>query len=353
MPFIVAPHRLQEMATVHDFANYWSAGATVGTPVLTDVSKLAEWQTAHHLGPQPFVYPPGFAWVYAPLSHLPPVTAMVVEQVVMVALFALSAWLIAKTYGFRPWFALASVFAWGPTIGTIEDGQNTGLALVLVLVATLALVNRRSVLTGLAVGLLLYKPTDAVVLILLLAVRREYRALGIVGLCAAAWYFLSVAGSAGDWRWPVRYAATVHDWYALHSAGNPHMVFTVPTMLLAGGVPVAVALCAGAVVVILALPLLARVSALEAASMATLVGVATSMHAWSYTAALLLPAVCYAMTRIAEPWRTRVIATAYVCASIGTATANAGTALAIICIGGTVWWLSANYLSRLSAPEAV
>lgn len=353
LPFIVAPHRLYEIATVHDFANYWSAGATVGTPVLTDVSKLTQWQTSHHLAPQPFVYPPGFAWVYAPLTHLPPMTAMIVEQITMIALFAVAGWLIAKVYKFPLWFALVSVFAWGPTMGTIEDGQNTGLALVLVLVATLALVNHRPVLTGLAIGLLLYKPTDAVVLILLLAVRPEWRALGIAGLCAAGWYFLSVGGSGGDWRWPLRYAATVHAWYAPHSAGNSHMVFTVPTMLLATGVPLAIAFCAGAVVVLLALPLLARVSALEAASMATFVGVATSLHAWSYTAALLLPGVCYVMTRLVEPWRTRVIAAAYVCASIGAATAYGGAALAIICISGTVWWLSANYLGRPSAPDAV
>lgn len=341
------------MATVHDFANYWSAGATVGTPVLTDVSKLAEWQTSHHLGPQPFVYPPGFAWVYAPLAHLPTMTAMIVAQIMMIGLFAIAGFLIAKIYRLRLWFALVAVFAWGPTIGTIEDGQNTGLALVLVLVATLALVNRRPLLTGLAVGLLLYKPTDAATLVLLLAVRREWRALGIAGLCGAGWYFLSVGASGGDWRWPLRYADTVHAWYALHSAGNPHLVFTVPTMLLAAGVPLGIAFCAGAAVVVLALPLFARATALEAASMATLIGVATSLHAWSYTAALLLPAVCYAITRLLEPWRTRVIGVAYVCASVGTATAYGGFPLAIICIGGTVWWLSANYLGGLSAPETV
>lgn len=341
------------MATVHDFANYWSAGATVGTPVLTDVSKLAEWQTSHHLGPQPFVYPPGFAWVYAPLAHLPTMTAMIVAQIMMIGLFAIAGFLIAKIYKLRLWFALVAVFAWGPTIGTIEDGQNTGLALVLVLVATLALVNRRPLLTGLAVGLLLYKPTDAATLVLLLAVRREWRALGIAGLCGAGWYFLSVGASGGDWRWPLRYADTVHAWYALHSAGNPHLVFTVPTMLLAAGVPLAIAFCAGAAVAVLALPLFARATALEAASMATLIGVATSLHAWSYTAALLLPAVCYAITRLLEPWRTRVIGVAYVCASVGTATAYGGFPLAIICIGGTVWWLSANYLGGLSAPETV
>jgi hypothetical protein len=111
------------------------------------------------------------------------------------------------------------------------------------------------------------------------------------------------------------------------------MVFTVPTMLLAAGVPLAIAFGAGAAVVVLALPLFARVTALEAASMAMLVGVTTSLHAWSYTAALLLPAVCYAITRLQEPGRTR--------------------ALAIICVGGTVWWLSASYLGRLSTPKAV
>ena len=32
LPFIVAPQRFRDVANVNDFANYWAAGATVGTP---------------------------------------------------------------------------------------------------------------------------------------------------------------------------------------------------------------------------------------------------------------------------------------------------------------------------------
>ena len=189
-------------------------------------------------------------------------TAMIVAQIMMIGLFAIAGFLIAKIYKLRLWFALVAVFAWGPTIGTIEDGQNTGLALVLVLVATLARANWRPLLTGLAVGLLLYKPTDAATLVLLLAVRREWRALGIAGLCGAGWYFLSVGASGGDWRWPLCYADTCTLVRAHILPGELHRVFTVPTMLLAAGVPLAIAFCAGVVVAVLrsryllALPLL-------------------------------------------------------------------------------------------------
>ena len=259
----------------------------------------------------------------------------------MIALFAAAAWLIAGIYGFPKWFAALGVFAWGPTISTIEDGQNTGLALVLMLTAILALTNRRPFLAGLAIGLLLYKPTEALAFLLLLLVRREWRALGVAALFGLAWYILSVGASGGDWLWPIAYANTIHVWYAANSA-NPYQVFTVPTLLLAAHGPVFVGLASGAVVLVIALPPLARVSALEAASMVTLVGLAGSVHAWPYSAAVMLPAVCYAMTRLSERLRLPVIIAAYVCAAIGVSTAYGGYALAIICVGGTLWWLLAN-----------
>jgi len=351
LPFIVAPQRFRDVANVNDFANYWSAGATVGSGLLTDPGRLEAWEAAHDVAPHPFVYPPGFAWFYAPFAHFPPMTALMIELVVMIALFGLAALLIAEIYGFPRWFAALGVFAWGPTVSTIEAGQNTGLALVLMLTAILALASRRPLLLGVAVGLLLYKPTDALAFLLLLLVRREWRALAVATLFGLGWYVLSVGASGGDWLWPIAYANTVHAWYAANSS-NPYQVFTVPTLLLAAQTPVVVAVATGAIVLISALPLLARVSGLEAASMATLVGLAASVHAWPYSAAVMLPAVCYAMTSLPNSLRLPIIIAAYVGAAVGVSTAYGGYALAMVCVGGTLWWLLTGYRAGSRAPLA-
>jgi len=347
LPYIVMPSRFAEMATKNDFANYWSAGATAGTPSLTDPARHAQWQNAHHVAVQPFVYPPAFAWAYAPFAHFAPLPGLYAAQGVMVALFVVAALSIARIYGFKPWFALAAVFAWGPTMATIEDGQNTGLALVLALAATAALMRQRGLLAGLAVGLMLYKPTDALAMVLLLIVRREWRALTVTAGCALAWYAASAVAAGGDWRWPFQYASTIAAWYAVHSAGALYgiNVFTVPTILLQLGVSPALAFVAAVTLLALSVPLLARVPLLEAASMTLFVGLASAVHAWNYTAALALPAICYAMTALREPWRTRLVVLAYAGAAIGSATPYGGPFLAAICIGGTFGWMIARYVT--------
>jgi Glycosyltransferase family 87 len=345
LPYIVMPSRFTEMATKHDFANYWSAGATAGTKALTDPTAHAQWQSVHHIAIQPFVYPPAFAWAYAPFAHLAPLPALYAAQGAMAGLFVLAALLIARVYRLRAWFALAAVFAWGPTIATIEDGQNTGLSLVLALSAILSLLHRRTLLAGLVVGLLLYKPTDALALVVLLIVRKEWRALAVAGCCAIVWYAASAVASGGDWQWPVQYAATIQKWYVAHSAGAQYGVyaFTLPTILLTLGTSQAIAFSAAGALFLLALPLLARAPLLEAASMALFVALATSIHAWNYTAALALPAICYVMITLREPWRTRLLLPAYAGAAIGSATPYGGPFLALICIGGTIGWMIARY----------
>lgn len=92
--------------------------------------------------------------------------------------------------------------------------------------------------------------------------------------------------------------------------------------------------------------------------MAPLVGLAASVHAWSYSAAIALPAIAYAMVRIAEPLRTRVVVIAYACGAVGVSMIIGGPALAIVCIGGTVWWFVSAYrratdisTRRLEVPQ--
>ncbi len=337
-----------DVAYVGDLGYFWSAGATVGTTALANVNEHYAWQTAHHLSALPFVYLPGFAWIYVPLAHLPLISALVAEELAMVLLFALAAWIASRVYGFPLWFAIVCVFAWGPVLSAIEVGQNTGLGLVLSLLAILALAKERQLFAGLAIGLLLFKPTEALPLILLLCLRRSWRALAIVIVCSIGWYVLSILATHGDWQWPATYARTAHAYYITGVPSGYWKAFTLPTLLLAIGVPSIVAFGSGLALIAISILPLVRSPITEAGSMAILVGVASSPYAWPYEATLLLPAVFFAMTRITEPWRTRAVVATYLVASIGMVTPHGAHSLAIICIGGALWWLTSQYLQSRS-----
>jgi hypothetical protein len=358
LPFILIPSWFRSVAYRGDIANFWSAGATVGTTMLANVTERIPWQLSQRIDSGPFVYPPGFAWIYAPLAHLPPIGALVAEELAMTAIFILAAAFVARIYAFPLWFAIATVFAWGPTLNAIEVGQNTGLALLFTLGAIGGLLRSDPLLSGLSVGLLLYKPTDALPLILLLGARRQYRALGIVAACGALWYLVSVPATHGDWLWPSRYVQTIQQYYAHDFHGSAYQAFTLPTLLLAFGAPYIVAIGAAGTILLFLLILLPRVPVLEAGSMAGFVGLCASLHAWTYDGSLLLPGLCYAMTRLPEPLRTRLIVAAYVVAGVGGVMPHAGHSLALVCLSGTLLWffiafahLRTTFARRLAHDE--
>ena len=342
-PFLIFPSWFHDVAYRGDFANFWSAGSNAGTTRLLDAAALAVWQAAHGITPQVFVYPPGVAWLYAPLAWLPPIPAMILGDAAMVAALAAAGIVMAKIYGFPRWFALAGVFAWGPAVNAIELGQNTPLALLAICIAIWSLVNRREALLGLAVGLLLYKPSVALPFVLLLLVRSHWGALGVVTAAGAVWFLLSLLASHGNVAWPSQYIHLVQASSIGEFGGNSHKTFTVPTLLLSADVPPMLAMGAGIGVLLAALPLLARRPAIEAGSMTAAIGLATSIHAWPYEATLLLPAVFFMMIRVPESVRTPIISAMYIVAALALVLPYAGHGLALLSLGVAAWWFWSGY----------
>lgn len=342
LPFL-ALRWFPKVAYLYDFACFWSAGATAGTRTLTDPDALNAWAHRHGMIAQPFSYLPGFAWAYAPLSRVNPLAGLAIEEALMAALFVAAALIAARIYGYNRWFCIAATLAWAPAINSIEVGQNAGLALVFVLATTWALREKRDAAAGLAAGLLLYKPTVALPMLLLLVVRRQWRALGVSTACAAGWYFVSVAASGGDWRWPAAYAHTMAWWLPMDFLAGSVKAFSLPTLLMAAGASLATASVVAAAIWLVALPVATRSPLLEAASMMPLVGLAASVHAWPYEAALALPAIFYAMGALREPPRTALLAAAYAATAILMVTRYGTAALFVTCVGGSAWWLWAGY----------
>jgi hypothetical protein len=350
VPYIWLPW-FHDVAYRGDFANFWSAGATAGTPILTDRSRLAAWQIAHHLMPQTFVYPPPFAWFYWPFSHLSPMAGMFVQDVCMLALFAAAGVIAARTFGFNPWFSIAAVLGWTPSINSVEVGQNTGLALLLVVAAIWALVEERAVAAGVAIGLLFYKPTIAIPLLLLLLARKQWKALAVSALCGAGWYLAGVATTHGEWLWPLQYARELYALRQTELEMLPIKAITVPELLANAGLNQGLAAGFGYLLLMFTLPIVARRSMLEGACLITLVGLATNPHANPYELALMLPAIFYAMLELPEPHRTRIIATLYVLVTASLCVPHAWPLAPLILIAGAGAFVAFSY-RRLSGRRS-
>ena len=328
-----------------DFPQFWAAGGTVGTVDLFDPSLHAAWGQARGIGLASWVYPPGFAWLYAPFGALPLAVGYWLHAAVMVGLVAAAGVLGARIYGLDRRVGLAAAFAWTPCLASAIFGQNAMLGLVLALVAIEGLRRDSDRLAGLGVGLLLYKPTLALPLIGLLLLRRRWGALLVTLACAGGWYVSGVAAAAGDWQWPVRWVTIVGDYYAGDTAFNVIRTISVPGLLEGHGAPAVVGGAIGLVMVALAIPRLIRAPLAEAGAGSVLVGLAVSPHALNYEGAMVLPILMWTMgdvaRGIAEPARTRLIVAAYLIAPVYLIAEGIGlSSLVFVTFIGAAAWIS-------------
>ena len=319
-----------------DWRLYLDAGHNVGNVALLT--------TSH------FVYTPGAAWALWPFAHLPLVAGYFLYVAMMVAAGLAAAWFASKMYGMPAVTTALMVFAWAPFTIAVCLGQNAPIALLLMTLAIYAIVKKNDVIAGVAAGLLLYKPSDAVPMAFLLLILRQWRSLGIVGVSAVVWYALSAAATA-DWLWPAPYMHMASAWYRTDVVANADYAISVPTMLARLGLPTAVGWSVGAAILLASVPFLRRVSRLEAASIVPLLGLAASPHAWGYEAVLALPALWFLAAR-PEPLRIALVAVAYAIAPFYLLSRPLHfDALAIPVLGGAALWF-ATKIRALTNQEA-
>lgn len=335
--FVIAQH-------FGDWSAFWAAGATAGTPDLLDPQRHGAWLAAHHMLRTIFPYLPGAAWFWYPVRGL----SLAAGYACSFALMALAAFgaaiLAARAYPFPRLVAVMLTFAWAPVIAALATGQNSPLGLLLTMCAVTAAALQAPLAAGLAAGALLYKLPYAIPFVLLFAVRRDVRALAMVALCAIAWYFISVAATGGDWSWPSHYVSALHGYFGADFRYNADKSLSIPAMLMRVGVSPTLAFAAGAAIFAIALPLLARVPLLEAASFAPLIALASNSHTLPYDAALALPALFYLMTNAAEPLRTRLICALYLAAPLWLLSGVFHfDVLAVLCDGLALLWILKGY----------
>jgi hypothetical protein len=294
-----------------DWPDFQIAGLTVGSRALLDPVARAAWGAAHHVSTTAFAYMPGYAWLlYAP-ARLPLAWGFALNAIVMLAVCFAAAGVATRVYDVERRSTLPAILGWAPTTAAILTGQNSPIGLLLWLLATEALVAEREAAAGLFAGLLLYKPTYAIPLGLLLLFRRNWTAIAVAALCALGWYALSAVAAANDWLWPSLYLKSLSGYVGTDFAYNAPKAVSLPGLLMRFGVNGSTAFAIGMALLILAAWRLSKRGIVEGMSGMAIIGVATSPHAWPYDAVLALPAILWAMKSVAEPWRTRVVVGAY------------------------------------------
>ncbi len=328
-----------------DWRVFVAAGSLAGTHAL--IAPPEAWQI--------FVYLPGAAWAFVPFARMPLALSFAVDAVLMLACAAAAGAVAARTYGLAQAAGSWLFVLWPPVVyAAAIIGQNAPLGLLLAQL-TIAGMARRSVAhTALPLGLLLYKPTYALPLIAVLLLRARWRELGVVGAIGAAWYVVSVAATGGDWGWPAEWAALIARYAPGDLSVNAAFVVSLPGLLARVGVGVPAIAAAVALAATAVAAAVRRARAVEAASGACLAGVALSPHALAYDAALALPMIAFAASRLAEPARTRMLLAAFLIAPLFfLSPVLRFDPLALIVIGGTGAWIYVRLAPRRTAAPTV
>jgi hypothetical protein len=263
------------------------------------------------------------ALAYLPLAQLPYALAGAVHVALMAAALVGAALLGADLLALPRRWALLGSLAWSPAAAGVLSGQNTAVALLLVVLAARAWSAGSIGWAGAAVGAVAYKPQLAAPLAGLLVVRGAWRGVATLLIVVALQYLLGVAAT-GDPGWPRDWLAAVQ--HPAYTEGdlraNGWQAVSLPALLsrsafLGPGWPSLAPLgyLLGGLLVVAALPALRRWPLVPAIALACAVGLVVSPHAWVYDGTLLLPAVgvfAVAAARRGWPWQDRwLLAGAY------------------------------------------
>lgn len=317
-----------------DFSAFYAAARFAFTPDLARLEPVVRYQLDHGLPITPYVYPAGIALLYVPLSLLPYGLAGFLHFLVMLGLLLLALRLGADLLGLPTRWAVLGGLAWAPAAAGVLSGQNTSLALLLVVLAAGAMASaersRRALraqavssrwaepMAGASVGLLSYKAQLAAPLAGLLALRGRLLGLLVVGPALVGHYLLGVVATGGNPAWPADWLATLRAYAIEDFRANGWQAVSLPALATRIDVALgsttllsplsALGYLGGGLIVLACLPALRRWDAVPAVALASAAGLVINPHAWVYDATLLLPAIGLFASRAAGrgwPWQDR------------------------------------------------
>ncbi len=159
----------------------------------------------------PYNHPPFEALLFAPLARLPYVVAYLVWAVFNLALI-LGLWILLRPrlpslHAFLPALPLLAMFAFFPVVIALLQGQDSILLLFLYGLAFSAMAAGRNFVAGVCLGLALFKFQLVLPFVLVLLVRRQWRA--VTGFVVTAFGLLLVSASVVGWSGVLAYPGFV------------------------------------------------------------------------------------------------------------------------------------------------
>ena len=159
----------------------------------------------------PFNHPPFEALLFAPLARLPYVAAYLVWALFNIALI-LGLWILLRPrlpslHAFLPALPLLAMFAFFPVVIALLQGQDSILLLFLYGLAFSALATGRNFVAGVCLGLALFKFQLVLPFVLVLLVRRQWRA--VAGFVVTAFGLLMVSAAVVGWSGVMAYPGFV------------------------------------------------------------------------------------------------------------------------------------------------
>jgi len=199
-----------------DFTIFYTAGKCVNEGrgrQLYDLETQFAFQRSfapevkHRENALPFNHPPFEALLFVPLAGLPYVTAYFVWAVFNIALI-LGFWTLLRPclpslHHFLPALPLLAMFAFFPAIIALLQGQDSILLLFLYGLAFSALATGRAFVAGLYLGLALFKFQLVLPFVVVLLVRRQWKA--VAGFTFTAFVLLLVSAAVVGWNGVMAY----------------------------------------------------------------------------------------------------------------------------------------------------
>ncbi len=302
-PDLIAPNGMPVGA---DFIAFWSAGwlALTGNPAgaydLATIQSVEQMAVPASGALTPWLYPPVFLLLVAPLGALDYVHALVVFIGLGLLVLLLCLWRI------RPhWSTPLLVLAYPALWLNVFSGQNAFITASLFALGVLALPHPRA---GLWIGLLSYKPQLGVLFPVVLLVQKSYRVLivaglAVLGVCLLSW------GIFGTTAWQAFFSTLGNPVNYLEQGRIPlHQMASAFSALRQAGASVAAAyafqaLCVGvALMAVLALWRSAAAPRIKQASL-VLGALMVTPHLFHYDLAILiLPLLLWLREAEATHW---------------------------------------------------
>jgi len=157
--------------------------------------------------PLPFNHPPFEALLFAPLALLPYVTAYIVWAVLNISLI-LGFWHLLRPrlpalHALLPALPLLAMFAFFPVAMALMQGQDSILLLFFYGLAFLGLAKGRAFVAGLCLGLALFKFQLVLPFVLVLVLKRQWKAAA--GFATTAFVLLWVSVAVVGWSGVIAY----------------------------------------------------------------------------------------------------------------------------------------------------